>query len=223
MIASEALLPAARRLFWKKQRFPIADAHYAMGFAFLSQVTGDPAHHSRAVHFLEVLEETRCPGYRHAGWGYPFDWVTRNGVMKAQTPLITSTPYVYEAFAAVYRLDGDPRWLQYDGVGGRARLRRDPRQGARSGRGQLRLQSARPGVSRDQRERLPGLPAVQRSRGVRPGRLRAGCPAQSELRAPGPAARRILVLRHRRRARLRRSLPHLLRPEGAGQDRGAHR
>ena len=112
MIASEALLPAARPLFWKKQRFPIADAHYAMGFAFLSHVTGDPAHHSRAVHFLEVLEETRCPGYRHAGWGYPFDWVTRNGVMKAQTPLITSTPYAYEAFSAVYRLDGDPRWLR---------------------------------------------------------------------------------------------------------------
>ncbi len=70
------------------------------------------SHHDRAVHFLEVLEQTRCPGYRHAGWGYPFDWVTRNGVMKAQTPLITSTPYVYEAFAAVYRLDGDPRWLR---------------------------------------------------------------------------------------------------------------
>jgi hypothetical protein len=112
MILSEALLPAGRQLFWKKQRFPIADAHYAMGFAALAQATHSDAHHQRAVHFLEVLEQTRCPGWRHHGWGYPFDWVTRNGVMKAQTPLITSTPYVYEAFAAVHRIDGDPRWLR---------------------------------------------------------------------------------------------------------------
>jgi hypothetical protein len=112
MIASEAFFPAARTLFWKKQRFPIADAHYAMGFAYLARTTGDVAHYGRAVHFLEVLEETRCAGYRHAGWGYPFDWVTRNGVMKAQTPLITSTPYAYEAFAAVHQLDGDRRWLR---------------------------------------------------------------------------------------------------------------
>lgn len=111
MIGCEAFLPAARRLFWRKQRFPIADAHYAMGFALLFELTGDKAHYERAVHFLEVLEQTRCPGYRHHGWGYPFDWVTRTGVMTAGTPLITTTPYVYEAFAAVHRIDGQARWL----------------------------------------------------------------------------------------------------------------
>ncbi|MFO1152678.1 MAG: hypothetical protein U1E42_03275 [Rhodospirillales bacterium] len=111
MIACEAFLPQARRLFWRKERFPIADAHYAMGFAALYRLTGDKAHYDRAVHFLEVLEASRCPGYRHHGWGYPFDWVTRTGVMAAGTPLITTTPYVYEAFAAVHAIDGDPRWL----------------------------------------------------------------------------------------------------------------
>lgn len=111
MIASEALLPAARTLFWKRQRFPIADAHYAMGFAELAR-GGLDKHYARAVHFLQVLDRTRSAGCRHAGWGYPFDWVTRKGVMKAQTPLITSTPYVYEAFAAVHALDGERRWLE---------------------------------------------------------------------------------------------------------------
>lgn len=112
MIASEALLPVARHLFWHKQRFPIADAHYAMGFAALAQLgDADGAHYRRAVHFLGVLEQTRSPGYERHGWGYPFDWVTRNGVMAAQTPLITSTPYAYEAFAAVHGLDGQQRWL----------------------------------------------------------------------------------------------------------------
>src|SRR6266576_1425750 len=41
MIFCEAFLPAARRLFQHPMRFPIADAHYAMGFAFLYQATGD--------------------------------------------------------------------------------------------------------------------------------------------------------------------------------------
>jgi len=111
MIFSEAFVPAARQLFWRPQRFPIADAHYATGFAMLFQVTGEKTHYERAVHFLEVLEQSRCPGYEHYGWGYPFDWVTRTGVMAAGTPLITTTPYVYEAFSHVHRIDGKQRWL----------------------------------------------------------------------------------------------------------------
>lgn len=111
MILCEAFLPAGRQLFWRKQRFPIADAHYAMGFALLAQLTGEDKYYEKADHFLRVLEQTRCPGYRHYCWGYPFDWVTRTGVMSAGTPLITTTPYVYEAFSHVHRIDGQDRWL----------------------------------------------------------------------------------------------------------------
>jgi hypothetical protein len=112
MIFSEAFLPSARCLFWKRQRFPIADAHYAMGFAFLSKVLNDERHYLRAVHFLKVLEETRCNGCRHYCWGYPFSWETRYGTMRTGTPLITTVPYAYEAFAQVYEIDGDRKWLE---------------------------------------------------------------------------------------------------------------
>lgn len=111
MILSEAFLPSARRLFGPKLRFPIADAHYAMGFARLAAVTGRSAHYDRAVEFLEALMQSRCPGWEHYCWGYPFDWVTRTGVMAKDTPLITTTPYVYEAFLSVYQLDQKQRWL----------------------------------------------------------------------------------------------------------------
>src|SRR6202171_2777209 len=50
MVFSEAFVPSARRLFWKPQRFPIADAHYAMGFACLAQVSKQEQYHRRAVH-----------------------------------------------------------------------------------------------------------------------------------------------------------------------------
>jgi hypothetical protein len=112
MVLCEALMPSARRLFGRPQRFPIADAHYAMGFAFLSRASGEQPHYRRAVHFLDVLRETRSPGYERDAWGYPFDWETRSGTIKRGTPLITTLPYVYEAFRDVYELDKDDRWWQ---------------------------------------------------------------------------------------------------------------
>ena len=110
MIFGEAFFPPARRLFHHRMRLPIADAHYAMGFAFLHEATGNPAHLEKAVHFLDVLKQTRCPGFKEYCWGYPFDWVTRNGVMKAHTPLITTTPYVFEAFLQAHRLQPRDEW-----------------------------------------------------------------------------------------------------------------
>ena len=47
MIFCEAFVPSARRLFWKPQRFPIADAHYAMGFAFLARMYGEGTYYRR--------------------------------------------------------------------------------------------------------------------------------------------------------------------------------
>jgi len=113
MIFCEAFLPSARRLFHQPMRFPIADAHYAMGFAFLYELTSDLRHLQSARHFLDELVGSRCSGFREYCWGYPFDWVWRGGTIKRQTPLITTTPYVYEAFLQVAELlesdDGERR------------------------------------------------------------------------------------------------------------------
>src|SRR5213079_3291475 len=108
MIFCEAFLPAARRLFHHPVRFPIADAHYAMGFAFLYEATGDSSQLENAIHFLTELKKSRCHGFKEYCWGYPFNWVTRNGTIKEQTPLITTTPYCYEAFLQVqWLVDGN--------------------------------------------------------------------------------------------------------------------
>jgi hypothetical protein len=112
IIFCEAFVPGARRLFWKRQRFPIADAHYAMGFAYLSQVFDRKEYYNKAVHFLEVLKSTRCPGYSNYCWGYPFNWETIRGTIREGTPLITTVPYVYEAFREVWRVDHKDEWLQ---------------------------------------------------------------------------------------------------------------
>ena len=54
-----------------------------------------------------MLGKPVVPASADYGWGYPFDWVTRNGVIKAGTPLITTTPYAYEAFLQVQLLQPD--------------------------------------------------------------------------------------------------------------------
>ena len=112
MVFSEALVPSARTIFWKRQRFPIADAHYAMGYALLAKNSNNGCHHQKALHFLEVLKSTRCSGFNHYCWGYPFNWVTLRGTIEAGTPLITTVPYVYEAFKAVWEIDKADEWLR---------------------------------------------------------------------------------------------------------------
>lgn len=112
MVFSEAFVPSARGIFWKRQRFPIADAHYAMGFAFLSKVLNQDSDYAKAVHFLDVLKKTRCPGHSRYCWGYPFNWETLRGTIREGTPLITTVPYVYEAFKQVWEIDKSDEWFQ---------------------------------------------------------------------------------------------------------------
>src|SRR5438445_4639066 len=87
IIFCEAFLPSARKWFYKPQRFPISDAHYAMAFAFLAELYQEDKYYRKALHFLNVLQETRCRAYKGYGWGYPFAWQTRNGIIREGTPL----------------------------------------------------------------------------------------------------------------------------------------
>jgi len=56
------------------------------------------------------LKQSRSAAFEEYCWGYPFDWVTRNGTIRRDTPFITSTPYAYEAFLQVYEIDRRPEW-----------------------------------------------------------------------------------------------------------------
>jgi hypothetical protein len=110
MVFCEALFPTVRKRFHHPLRLPIADAHYAMGFAYLHQASGNPYYFDRAAHFLDVLQRTRCVQFKELCWGYPFDWVTRSGVIAAGTPLITTTPYAFEAFLQMEQLQPHLKW-----------------------------------------------------------------------------------------------------------------
>jgi hypothetical protein len=109
---ADAFLPSSRRLVRARRRFPIADAHYALGFLLLAQMTGAAAHEERARTFLDALEWSRCPGETDYCWGYPFDWETVTGTWPRGRPLITQTPYGFDAFEAAWRYFGERHQLE---------------------------------------------------------------------------------------------------------------
>ncbi len=109
-VALDILFPASRVLFSRPHRYPIADAHYAMGFCALMK-GGDRSWLPQVVTLLEALVEERCRDEVDYCWGYPFDWMTCFGLWPAGTPFITSTPYAYEAFEAAYERTGTAECL----------------------------------------------------------------------------------------------------------------
>jgi len=109
-VVLDTVAPRSRAAVGGRRRFPVADAHYAMGLCELAR-GGTRAWLRRATPFLEALVEERCPAEAEYCWGYPFDWVTCVGTWPSGTPLITSTPYGYEAFEAAFALTGSDECL----------------------------------------------------------------------------------------------------------------
>lgn len=110
LVALDTLWPAARRWVTPRRRFAIADAHYAMAFAARQRTTGAPAAGARAVALGDALLAAALPGFAGPCWGYPFDWQTRRGLVPRGTPLITTTPYVFDALLELHALTGAPRY-----------------------------------------------------------------------------------------------------------------
>ena len=111
-VAVDTIAPRLRALFAAPLRYPIADAHYAIAFSRLAIIEHDVRWADRARTFLDALERSRSSLYDNPAWGYPFDWPSRYGTYRAGWPLVTSTPYGYEAFAAGHAALGDDRFLE---------------------------------------------------------------------------------------------------------------
>ena len=110
LVLLDAVFPAARAFARRPHRFAIADAHYAMAFFALMEAEQDEAYGQRAHGYLQALVAERCKGYEEYCWGYPFDWETAVGTLRAGTPLITTIAYCYEAFEAGHEATGSAEY-----------------------------------------------------------------------------------------------------------------
>lgn len=106
-VVLDAVAPSVRKLVRRPAGFPTADAHYVMGHLALDASVEGHNGADRSAVLLAALKRERSAGFEEYCWGYPFDWVSVNGTWAGGTPLITVTPYAYEAFEAYFEATGD--------------------------------------------------------------------------------------------------------------------
>lgn len=107
----DLLAPKIARLFIAKRRYPIADAQLILGYLNLYRVVRDEQYLNQAGILADELVKSSIPGYSGLCWGYPFDWESVIGAVPAGTPLITNTPYAYEAFCGLYAVTQEQKHL----------------------------------------------------------------------------------------------------------------
>ena len=93
-----------------------------MGFLALARVLHKRAQVQGALPFLEALIDERCRDEEDFCWGYPFHRETCFGTFREGTPLITTTPYGYEAFDEAHEQTGSSESLAIMESVGRAFL-----------------------------------------------------------------------------------------------------
>ena len=111
LVLFDTFAPWTRRLVRRPASSPIALAQYADALLRTWRLTDDPRTLELAQSTLELLVESATPFRGTRAWGYPFDWETCFGTFAAGTPLITTMPYVYDAFVIAHEVTGEERFL----------------------------------------------------------------------------------------------------------------
>jgi len=111
IIFADTYFPQIRKLFVKKKRYPIAEAHFIMGYLNLFELTRNEKYLSEAIHISDDLLKTSISGFSGYCWGYPFDWQNSKGLWKKSTPFITTTPYCFEAFLKLFDVTKEQKYL----------------------------------------------------------------------------------------------------------------
>ena len=112
LLLADRLFPKLARRSVEKKRYATSHAHVILGLLNLHAIREfDGDHLTRAKELGEELDELKIEGYSGDCWGYPFDWENRRGLWPKNTPLITVTPYGFEANVALYDVTNDERYL----------------------------------------------------------------------------------------------------------------
>ena len=105
LVLADRIFPQAARLRIEKNRYATSHAHLILGLLELYAADSTNENYlSRAVALGKELDEIKINGYSGDCWGYPFDWENRRGLWPRGTPLVTVTPYGFEANLALYEV-----------------------------------------------------------------------------------------------------------------------
>ncbi len=108
---AEIFYPKSRKKLVTKKRFPIADAHFILGFLNLFESTSKQEYLEEAEIVAAELLKSSVPGFSGYCGGYPFDWMTTRGLWTSGIPLITTTGYCFEAFLKLFDITNDQKYF----------------------------------------------------------------------------------------------------------------
>jgi hypothetical protein len=111
MLLLEILFPRWRSLVVRKDRYATGDSQLILAFLNLYELTGDMTYIEKARELARSLLETSIPGHSGHCWGYPFAWENNCGLWQRDTPVITATPYCFEAFVGLFDETGEQSFL----------------------------------------------------------------------------------------------------------------
>jgi hypothetical protein len=115
-VLAERLAPRAARLGVAKKPYATSHAHLILAYLELHECEFQGGNWlKRAADLANELDQMKIKGYSGDCWGYPFDWENRRGFWPKSTPLITVTPYCFEAYARLYEVKGDERYRERAG------------------------------------------------------------------------------------------------------------
>lgn len=112
IVIADSLFPTAARLGRKKRTYATSHAHLILSFLDLHEIgfrgVDWIARAARLAKELDLMGTETRSGF---GWGYPFDWQNRRGLWPKGTPLITVTPYCFEAYLRLHDATGEEHYL----------------------------------------------------------------------------------------------------------------
>ena len=112
MLLMDVAVPALARFATTKKPYATSHSHLILGLLNLHDkglyVNGP----DRVLALADELDQMKSIGYSGDCWGYPFDWQNRRGLWPKGTPLITVTPYAFEAYLGLYEANEDERFLE---------------------------------------------------------------------------------------------------------------
>jgi hypothetical protein len=101
----ENFFPTIQKFYSQPHREVIGDAHYALAFLNLYELTDKLKYLHKAESFLKIMSEYSSNGYSGLCWGYSFGWQeSKNVFWEPGIPLITITPYPFWAYKKHFEL-----------------------------------------------------------------------------------------------------------------------
>ena len=115
LVLADRFIPMAARCGVAKKRYAMSHAHLILGYLDLYSAGVDKETDwlNKAGLLTDELDRIKPRGYSGDCWGYPFDWENRRGLWPKNTPLITVTPYCFEALVSMYQVSGDTKYMEH--------------------------------------------------------------------------------------------------------------